>query len=146
MRLAGPTGAAGAAAGLTASVAVGGEDVVLTNAASTKVIATPAAKRAGTYYVSAILEFLAPPADVIDCQDPGVVGYLPFTDTVPPVGSAYEFVSVPVTVAVSAPAGTAIQIACKDDSVSGAIFEDGVINAILISDSAGSLTPVVGLG
>lgn len=142
----GPTGSAGAAAGLTASVAVGGEDVVLTNAASTKVIATPAAKRAGTYYVSAVLEFLAPPADVIGCQDPGVVGYLPFTVTVPPVGSAYEFVSVPVNVAVAAPAGAAIQIACKDDSISGAIFEDGVINATLISDSAGSLTPVVGLG
>lgn len=142
----GPAGAPGAAAGLTASVAVGGEDVVLTNAAATKVIATPAAKRAGTYYVSAILEFLAPPADVIGCQEPGVMGYLPFTVTVPPVGSAYEFVSVPVDVAVSAAVGSAIQVNCKDDSISGAIFEDGVINATLISGSAGSLIPVVGLG
>src|ERR1700749_2362846 len=56
---AGPQGPAGAAAGLTASISPGGEDVVLTNTARTKVIATPAAKRAGTYYVSATLNFLA---------------------------------------------------------------------------------------
>jgi hypothetical protein len=142
----GPAGPAGAAAGLTTSIAVGGADVVLTNTAETKVIATPAAKQAGTYYVSATLSFLAPPADVIGCQSPAVTGFLPFTMTVPPVGSAYEFVTVPLNFAVSTAAGAPVQIVCKDDSVSGAIFEDGVINATLIGSSAGSLTPVVGLG
>jgi hypothetical protein len=142
----GPAGPAGAAAGLTTSIAVGGADVVLTNTTETKVIATPAAKQAGTYYVSATLSFLAPPADVIGCQSPGVTGFLPFTVTVPPVGSAYEFVTVPLNFAVSAAVGTPAQIVCKDDSVSGAIFEDGVINATLIGSSTGSLTPVVGLG
>ena len=142
----GPAGPAGAAAGLTTSIAVGGEDVVLTNTAETKVIATPAAKQAGTYYVSATLSFLAPPADVIGCQSPGVTGFLPFTVTVPPAGSAYEFVTIPLNFAVSAAVGAPVQIECKDDSVSGAIFEDGVINATLVSNSVGSLTPVVGLG
>ena len=142
----GPAGPAGAAAGLTASVAVGGADVVLTNTAETKVIATPAAKQAGTYYVSATVSFLAPPADVIGCQSQDVPGFLPFTVTVPPVGSAYEFVTIPLNFAVSTAVGTPVQIVCKDDSVSGAIFEDGVINATLIGSSVGSLTPVVGLG
>jgi hypothetical protein len=143
---AGPQGPGGAAAGLTTSIAVGGKDVVLTNTADAPVIATPAARQAGTYYVSATLNFLAPPADVIGCQDLAVPGTLPFTLTVPPAGSAYEFVSVPLNVAVSVAAGTAIQITCRDDSISGAIFEDGVINATLISSSVGSVIPVVGVG
>jgi hypothetical protein len=135
----GPVGPAGAMIGLTTTATQGGDSVPLTAGTWTQVIATPTVTHAGTYYVSASLVFAAPSGDSVVCQYNA--NNLEFGATVTDDSTVRSFgvVTIPINLTVSAQAGTIVPILCEESVAGGsAVFDDGVIHAVLISNSTGT--------
>lgn len=141
----GPAGPAGALAGLTTTVTQDNGSIPINKTSWTQVIATPTVTQAGTYYVSASLVFGAKPGDSVACSYDANGVEFGATATADSTVQTFGLVTIPVQVTVPAQAGTIIPILCEDSMGNGAaVFDNGVIHAVLISNSTGNTSAASG--
>ncbi len=148
---AGATGPAGESLGLTATVPFNNNGTPLSST-STDIIDTPAAKVAGTYYVTGDVVVGIQPNDQVDCQ----VGYPPSGTfgtqdyRASNQGNQAIWATISVNAVVTAAVGDYIEINCTSLSTNGETDSyEAALNAILISSSTGpdngyALVPPIG--
>lgn len=131
---AGPQGPPGLATGLSAAT----NTAASLSTTSTAVLATPAATKAGRYYVNASIALSVAPGDTVTCLAE-VSGVDEGTNAVvgPEAGQADE--TLPVVANLSVPAGHAVSVYCNDTTgAAGTSFLDGAVTATLMNSDNGA--------
>jgi hypothetical protein len=132
----GAQGPAGVPAGVTEAVPWTGNGTALNNQQYTTVFQTPAVTQSGTYYLSGSIVVGIQPGDQVICQ----VGLANQQFTASNQGAVGAWASIPVTAAISVPAGEDFVVGCYSLTSNGKTdVYSGTLNAVLVGNSTGTL-------